>query len=256
MIERVLYAQSVHDEAEIDAVMGVLRDGPVGMRPGTRVMEMERRIAALYGKPLGLMCNSGSSALYLAIELLQLPKGSEVVTPALTFSTDIGAIVRAGLIPAFVDVEPDTFNVDVARIEEMITEHTSAVLIPNLIGNIPDWDAIRAIADAHGLKVIEDSCDALGATLRGTPTGTRSDITVTSFAMAHIITAAATGGMVLLDDDEWIDRCLLLRRWGRRSEPQFFGTRRGDRQFFTDVDGIEYDNLFIFDEVGWNFEPC
>ncbi len=62
--------------------------------------------------------------------------------------------------------------------------------------------------------------------------------------------------MVLLDDDEWIDRCLLLRRWGRRSEPQFFGTRKGDRQFFTDVDGIEYDNLFIFDEVGWNFEPC
>ncbi len=104
--------------------------------------------------------------------------------------------------------------------------------------------------------MIEDSCDALGARLRGTPTGTRSDISVTSFALAHIITAAATGGMVLLDDDELIDRCLLLRRWGRRSEPQFFGTKKGDREFFTEVDGIEYDNLFIFDEVGWNFEPC
>src|SRR2546421_6683861 len=105
MIERVLYAQSVHDEAEINAVLEVLRGGPVGMRPGTRVMEMERRIAELYGKPLGLMCNSGSSALYLAIELLGLPRGSQVVTSALTFSTDIGAIVRAGMIPAFVDVE-------------------------------------------------------------------------------------------------------------------------------------------------------
>src|SRR5204862_311894 len=83
----------------------------------------------------------------------------------------------------------------VDRSDEMITENTSALLFPNLIGNVPDWDAIRAIADRHGLKVIEDSCDALGATLRGTPTGTRSDITVTSFAMAHIITCAGNGGM-------------------------------------------------------------
>jgi CDP-6-deoxy-D-xylo-4-hexulose-3-dehydrase len=103
--------------------------------------------------------------------------------------------------------------------------------------------------------VIEDSCDCLGARLRGTPTGTRSDLSVTSFALSHIITAAGTGGMVLLDDEVLADRCLTLRRWGRRSEPQFFGTRRGERQFFSDLDGIEYDNLFIFDEVGWNFEP-
>ena len=106
--------------------------------------------------------------------------------------------------------------------------------MPNLIGNCPDWDRIRAIADAHGLQVIEDSCDALGAKLRGTPTGTRSDISVTSFALAHIITAAGTGGMVLLDDDELVDRCLLLRRWGRRSEPQFYGSKKGDKRFFTD----------------------
>ena len=89
----------------------------------------------------------------------------------------------------------------------MISPRTKAILAPNLIGNAPDWDRIRAIADAHGLKVVEDSCDALGATLRGTPTGTRSDISVTSFALAHIITAAGTGGMVLLDDDE-LDRPL------------------------------------------------
>ena len=137
----------------------------------------------------------------------------------------------------------------------MISPRTKAILVPNLIGNCPDWDRIRAIADAHGLQVIEDSCDALGAKLRGTPTGTRSDISVTSFALAHVITAAATGGMVLLDDDDLIDRCVLLRRWGRRSETQFYGSKKGDKRFFTEVDGIEYDNLFIFDEVGWNFEP-
>ena len=173
-----------------------------------------------------------------------------------TFSTDLAPMVRSGLVPVFVDVEPDTFNIDVGAIEAMIGPRTKAILAPNLIGNAPDWDVIRSIADTHHLAVVEDSCDALGSTLRGTPTGTRSDISVTSFALSHIITAMGTGGMVLLDDDELLDRCLLLRRWGRRSEPQLFGTRRGvDTRFFSDVDGLEYDNLFIFDEVGWNFEP-
>ena len=107
----------------------------------------------------------------LAVELLDLPRGSEVITSPLTFSTDISPLVRAGWSRSFVDVEPDTFNVDVAGIEEMITDRTRAILLPNLIGNAPDWDAVRAIADRHGLKVVEDSCDALGATLRGTPDG-------------------------------------------------------------------------------------
>jgi CDP-6-deoxy-D-xylo-4-hexulose-3-dehydrase len=255
MVDRVLYAQSVHDQNEIDAVVRVLTGGPTAMRPGPHVAEMERQIAALYGKSLGLMCNSGSSALYLAVELLDLPRGSEVITSPLTFSTDIAPIVRAGCVPVFVDVEPDTFNVDVSRIEEMITPRTKAMLFPNLIGNAPDWDAIRAIADRHGLKVIEDSCDALGLTLRGTPTGTRSDITVTSFAMAHIITCAGNGGMVVLDDDDLRDRGLMLRRWGRRSEKHLFGTRGGGRVFREELDGIPYDNDYIFDLLPWNFEP-
>ena len=255
MIDRVLYAQSVHDDAEVDAVVEVLRGGPTAMRPGVNVREFERRIAELFGKPLGMMCNSGSSALYLAVELLELPRGSEVITSPLTFSTDIGAIVRAGCIPVFVDVELDTFNVDVSKIEEMITPRTSAMLFPNLIGNVPDWDVIRQIADAHGLPVIEDSCDGLGLLYRGSPTGTRSTISVTSFAMAHIITCAGNGGMVLLDDDDLRDRGLMLRRWGRRSEPHLFGTRGEGHAFREDLDGIPYDNDYIFDVMPWNFEP-
>jgi CDP-6-deoxy-D-xylo-4-hexulose-3-dehydrase len=253
---RIEYSGSVHDEEEIEAVVEVLRGGPSALRISKNVKAFEQGVAEYFGKRRGIMVNSGSSALYLAVELLGCEPGDEVITSAVTFSTDVAPLVRAGIVPAFVDVEPDTFNVDVDGIEAMISPRTKAVLVPNLIGNCPDWDRIRAIADAHGLKVIEDSCDALGAKLRGTPTGTRSDISVTSFALAHVITAAATGGMVLLDDDDLIDRCVLLRRWGRRSEPQFYGTKKSDKRFFTEVDGIEYDNLFIFDEVGWNFEPC
>ena len=173
------------------------------------------------------MCNSGSSALYLAVELLDLPPGSEVITSPLTFSTDLAPLIRSDLTPVFVDVELDTFNVDVDGIEALIGDATRAILIPNLAGNAPDWDRIRALADRYHLRVVEDSCDVLGARLRGTPTGTRSDISVTSFALSHIITCAGNGGMVMLDDEAQIDRCLSLRRWGRRSEPQLFGSRQG-----------------------------
>jgi CDP-6-deoxy-D-xylo-4-hexulose-3-dehydrase len=201
------------------------------------------------------MCNSGSSGLYLAVELLGLEPGREVITAGLTFSTDVAPLLRAGLVPAFVDVESDTYNADTARLEEMINPRTGAILLPNLVGNSPDWDAVRVLADRHDLKVIEDSCDALGSVLRGRPTGTRADFSVTSFASSHIITCAGGGGMVMMDDDEARDRALLLRRWGRRSELHFFGSERRDRNFWEDLDGIRYDNQFIFDVPAWNFEP-
>jgi CDP-4-dehydro-6-deoxyglucose reductase, E1 len=164
-------------------------------------------------------------------------------------------VIRAGLVPVFVDVEADTYNIDPAGIAEAITSQTGAILGANLIGNVPDWDEIRTTAKAHGLMVIEDSCDALGPTLRGTPTGERADMTVTSFASSHIITCAGSGGMLMFDDPELRDKAVLLRRWGRRSELHFFGSKRHDHTYWEDLDGIPYDNQFIFDELGWNFEP-
>ena len=134
---RVHYAASVHDQAEIDAVLEVLND-PQGLWVGRRVNAMERQVAVLLGKTGAVMCNSGSSALYLAVELLGLQPGREVVTAGLTSSTDVAPLVRAGLVPALVDVEPDTFNADVTAIEDLITPATGAILLPNLIDNTPD----------------------------------------------------------------------------------------------------------------------
>ncbi|WTW99315.1 aminotransferase class I/II-fold pyridoxal phosphate-dependent enzyme [Streptomycetaceae bacterium NBC_01309] len=250
--KRVLYVSAVYDEAEIEAVNRVLRSGKLGI--GANVAEMERRVAEMTGKRHGIMCNSGSSALYLAVELLDLQPGDEVITSPLTFSTDVAPLVRAGLVPVFVDVEPDTFNIDVSLLEGAVSDKTKAVLLPNLVGNAPDWDVVREVADRHGLKVVEDGCDSLAPKLRGTPTAARADISVTSFALSHIITAGGTGGMVLVDDDELRERCLLLRRWGRRSEVQVFGGK-GERSYWEDLDGVAYDSGFIFDELGWNFEP-
>ena len=118
---RVFYAASVHGESEIEAVVDVLRD-PRGLWVGRRVGAMERAVAPLFGKQSGVMVNSGSSALYLAIELLGARPGDEIIGSAVTFSTDISPIVRAGLVPVFVDVEPETYVVDIGGIEEMITD--------------------------------------------------------------------------------------------------------------------------------------
>ncbi len=253
--DRVFYSSSVHDEAEIEAVVEVLRSGPQGLWPGRNVVGMEREVSALFAKQFGVMVNSGSSALYLAVELLELEPGDEVVTCGLTFSTDIAPLVRAGVVPVLVDCELDTYCVDVAKIEEAITPKTKAMLFPNLIGNTPDWDAIAEIAKRHNLPTIEDSCDTIGPLLKGRPTGERSTITVTSFANSHIITAGGGGGMLMTDDADLRDRAVMLRRWGRRSELQFFGSKRGERNFWEELDGIHYDNQFIFDELAWNFEP-
>jgi len=138
-MRRIDYAGSVHDDREIEAVVGVLRGGPQALRIGKHVRVFEAGIAEQFGKQRGVMCNSGSSALYLAVELLGLEPGDEVITSAVTFSTDVAPLVRAGLVPVFVDVESDTYNVDVDAIEAMVGPRTRAALIPNLIGNVPDW---------------------------------------------------------------------------------------------------------------------
>src|SRR3954471_17497414 len=100
---RVEYAGSVHDQREIDAVVAVLQGGPTALRIGKNVRGMERRVADLFGKRRGVMCNSGSSALYLAVEVLDLEPGDEIITSPVTFSTDIAPMVRNGIVPVFVD---------------------------------------------------------------------------------------------------------------------------------------------------------
>jgi CDP-6-deoxy-D-xylo-4-hexulose-3-dehydrase len=160
-------------------------------------------------------------------------------------------------VPAFVDCELDTFQIDVAKIERMITPQTKALLVPNLIGGMPDWDRLRAIADDRGLLLVEDSCDTLGGTFRGQPAGKRSDLSVTSFSLYHIITALGNGGLIAFDNEDLWDRALELRAWGRSSEDYLYGSKQAqnDGRFVEHVDGIQYDGLFIFNELGYGFCP-
>lgn len=248
---RVPYGQSVYGEEEINAIEQVLR---TSTQMGRHVRTFEERIAALFAKRHGVMVNSGSSALQLAVELMALPEGSEVITPALTFATTVAPLVRQGLIPVFIDVEPDTFNLDADAVEAAITSRTRAMAVPSLIGNLPDWDRLAAIAAGHGVIVLEDSADTLGATLHGTSTGTRSAISTTSFYGSHVITCAGNGGMLCVNRDEWADEARLLRSWGRSSS-LFVESERIENRFDVTVGGIPYDAKFVFERLGHNLEP-
>lgn len=250
----IRYGGAMLDQKEVDAVVKVMQ---TSMVVGENVTTFEKRCANLLGKDYGVMVNSGSSALLLAIRLLDLPPGSEIITPTLTFGTDISSIVMNGHVPVLIDVEPDTYQINIDRIEENITPKTRAMLIPSLVGGMPDWDRLRDIADRHNLKLIEDSADTLGGTYRGTPPGKRSDITITSFSIFHIITCLGNGGLVAVNDPALWDRALMLRAWGRSSEKFLYGTRQqdSDGRFLEDLGDIEYDGMFIFEELGYGFIP-
>lgn len=247
----VPYGMTVHGEEEIAAVNHVLR---TSTQMGKHVRAFEEKVAELFEKKHGIMVNSGSSALFLAAEIMDLPRGSEIITPALTFATTISCLVKNGLVPAFVDVEEGTYCIDPAKVEAMITPKTRAVCIPNLIGNIADWERIAEIAKKYDFKIIEDSADTLGGTLNGRSSGYYSDISITSFYGSHVINCAGNGGMLCVNDEEQARRAKLLRSWGRSSS-LFVESEKLENRFNVNVDGIDYDAKFVFEALGYNLEP-
>src|SRR6266403_3984019 len=247
---RVSYAKAVHGEQEKKRVNAVLDENRTIM--GKETQEFEERSAKYFGKKYGILVNSGSSAIILALELLNLPKGSEVITPLLTFSTTVAPLFRAGLIPVFADVTPGTYNINVDQVEKLITKKTKALLIPLLLGNLPDIQKLSKIAKKHNLFFIEDSCDTFGATFNKKPSGYYSDISVTSFYVSHIITAGGGGGMIMVNNTKWKDRAKVLRGWGRSSSLYSESEAIEDR-FKAKLGGVQYDAKFLFDEIGYNF---
>lgn len=247
----VPYGKTVHGQEEIDACVEVLK---TSTQMGKNVRALEEQVASLYSKKYGIGVNSGSSALYLAADLLNYEAGTEIITPALTFSTTVAPQVKRNWIPAFVDVEEGTYNIDVNKVEAMITPKTKAMIIPNLIGNLPDWAQLRAIADKYNLFLLEDSCDTLGAEIDGSSSGRFTDMSVTSFYGSHIVNCAGNGGMLCVNDDAYYDRGRLLRSWGRSSS-LFVESEAIENRFNVEVDGIPYDAKFVFEEPGYNIEP-
>jgi CDP-6-deoxy-D-xylo-4-hexulose-3-dehydrase len=251
---RVNYAEAMYGEEEIETVIDVLRNKSLTLMDGPSVKALEVQVAALFGKNYGLMANSGSSANTVAVVSLGLEAGDEVIIPALTFSTTVAPLVHQNLVPAFVDVESDTYVIDPDQIERMITPKTQAMIISNLIDNLADWETVKDVADRYGLKTIEDSADTLGSLYKGRPTGTHSDIVTTSFYASHVITGAGFGGMACFNDQAAYNKAKQLRGWGRGSS--LLGESESiENRFNVAVDGIDYDSKFVFDDIGYNFLP-
>lgn len=252
---RVPYALTVFGKEEITAVNKVLSD-PTKIVSGPLVKEFEKKVAEIFGKKYGVMVNSGSSANLIAFEMMNLPPGSEIITPILTFATTLAPIVQMGLVPVFVDVKMGSYEIDTEKIEKLITKKTKALMIPSLIGNLPDFIKLRKIADKYKLWFIEDSCDTLGAKFAGKPTGYYSDISTTSFYASHIITTAGMGGLVAFHDQNLARRALVMSNWGREST--LFGSYEKSeeisKRFVGVLDGDTYDAKFIFSECGYNFQ--
>jgi len=250
-ITKIPYGKNVYDQREINAVLNTLKKST---QMGKSVNEFENKISKLFAKKFGLMVNSGSSALILALKVMNFKKGSEIITPCLNFGTAISSITLSNLIPIFVDCEIDTLQIDIKKIESKITKKTKALLIPNLIGNLPDWKKIRQIANKHKLLVIEDSADTLGATIDNKPSGIYSDISITSFYGSHIISCAGNGGMFLTNNKYFFNKAKVLRSWGRMStlikDSENINKRLGIK-----LKGFDYDRKFVFSEAGYNFEP-
>src|SRR5210317_1703209 len=147
---RVPYGSTVHGDEEIAAVVEVLN---TTTQMSKNVLEFEDKIARSFNKTKAVMVNSGSSALYVLIESLNLPKGSEVITPALTFATTVGCLVKNDLIPHFVDVGFDTYCIDVKQLELAINDKTSAIIAPDLMGNICEWEKIQEIVSRKNKNI-------------------------------------------------------------------------------------------------------
>jgi CDP-6-deoxy-D-xylo-4-hexulose-3-dehydrase len=247
-MKKVWYAPNKFEsygEQEIQAVVDCLRDGWIAGF-GPRSVEFEEKIAKFFGKKYGVFVNSGSSACLLALACLQLPKGTKVVTPACTFSTTLAPIIQLGLVPVFVDVDLTTYCANAKEVISAITDDVKVLMIPNLIGNKPDWKAIKDGLVAIGREdviLIEDSADTVTHTLE-------TDIATTSFYASHVITAGGSGGMVMFNDEKLRNVCLQFRDWGRMGNNSEVMSDR----FNHTVDGIPYDHKFLYGVLGYNFK--
>ena len=248
---KISYGKNVYGKEEINSVLRQLQKTT---QMGSSVNKFEQLIAKQFSKKFGLMVNSGSSALTLAMNVLNFKKNDEIIIPCLNFGTALSSIILAGATPILVDIEIDTLQIDVSKIEKKITKKTKAIMVPNLIGNIPDFEKIKKIANKYKLRVIEDSADTLGAKIGNKPTGYFSDISITSFYGSHVISCAGNGGMFLTNDKKIYQRAKVLRSWGRMST-LIKDSENIKKRLDIKLKGYDYDKKFVFSEVGYNFEP-
>jgi len=261
---KVNYAGRVFDENEMVAVVDSVLDFWLTLGPKGR--EFCDSFSRYLGIKHCLVTNSGSSSNLIAVSALcsksiknPMKPGDEVITTAMAFPTTLNPIIQNGLMPVFVDIEEDTYNIDASKIEEAISSKTRAIVFAHTLGNPAEMDKIMDIARRHNLYVVEDTCDALDSIYNGKPCGTFGDFSTFSFYAAHHITMGE-GGALCTNSKELYRAALSIRDWGKAcfcqtGEASVNGAcgHRFDFKYEGLPDG--YDHKYVFSNIGYNLKP-
>ncbi len=245
-------AKDTFGPEELAAIDEVLASGRFTMGP--RVSEFEAAFAEWVGSPHAVMVNSGSSANLLMVEAMlrgsaaepRWQPGDEVLVPALAWPTTIWPLVQLGLVPVFADVDPDTLAIDLASAERVVGERTRGMFLIHVLGQPPDMAAVVDFNRAHGLHLLEDSCEALGSHAGGRHAGTIGRMGSFSFFFSHHLTTIE-GGMITTSSEGIRDDLRSMRSHG-------WARDRGDRQHWADANP-EIDPRFLFVGTGYNVRP-
>jgi perosamine synthetase len=210
-------------DLEIEYVTRVLKTPDLSLGP--RLVEFETKMAEFIGGQQAVAVNSGTSALHLIIKSLDIKDGDEVITTPFSFISSANCILFERAKPVFVDIDPLTLNIDVNRIEEKITARTKAILAVDVFGYPADWDRLGPMAKRYNLKLVEDSCEALGAEYKGKKAGTFGDAAAFAFYPNKPMTTGE-GGIVVTNDKEIADLCRSLRNQGRTGSDEWLEHQR------------------------------
>lgn len=247
--DRVTVGYPCYSDEELTSVIDTLLD--LRLSQGPKVREFEKLYSEYIGTRYGVAVNSGSSANLLALSVLiksgRVKKGSEVIIPATTFATVVMPILQVGLVPRFVDVDRDTYNVSIKEIENAINENTGLIMpVPTLACPI-DMRSVMDLANYHNLPVLEDCCEAHGASWDDKKMGSYGTLSCFSFFVAHNITTGE-GGMVMTNDDELYSLLQSMREFGRLKE---YDTSK-KRFYYSNGDLKDFDERYAFELVGYN----
>ena len=247
--KKIGVAYPCFDHREVNSALDSLLD--VWISQGPKVKAFEREYADYIGTNFGVACNSGSSANLLALTALiqsgYLSPGDEVIVPSSTFTTVISPVLQTGLVPVFVDVEMETYNICPDAIRKSISKKTKLIMMVHSLGCPAKMDEIMNISREFNIPVLEDCCEAHGASIDGKRVGSFGLISTFSFFVAHNMTTGE-GGMIMTNDESLYDNLRSVREFGRliKYEPN------QPRFYYTDEALEDYDERYVFTNIGYN----
>lgn len=218
MTVRIPWAKPYFGPEEIDRLMETGRSGWMGQGP--RVQELEERVKALTGNPYCVAVSSGTAALDIALKLMGVVPGDEVIVPAFAYIASANAILYQGATPVFADIEPETLNIDPADARKKVTERTKGIIALDYAGQGSDWNALRSLAKDQGLFLVEDAAPGFGGAYQARALGTLGDVGITSFHAAKIFTTIE-GGMVFCHTKEDAERARIMRSQGESPQKKY-----------------------------------